>query len=134
MDLSEINKRNEAIADFMGYKYFPWNSPEHQLKGLGGYWAKKNASIHNPKLNILSTSKNKLEYHSNWSWIMSVVEKIESLDNGRYEIVIGKMDVIIYDWKETPEKNIVQVDKYEDETRLELLFEAVSDLCLELNP
>lgn len=120
MDQQEINKRNEAIADFMGYKYFPWNSPDHQLKGLGGYWAKKNAKIHHPKMNILSTAKNKLRYNYDWNWLADVFITISRTKGCTYIVTPGYCKVV----------TIHGSFRSTSETTLDACFIAVSDFCL----
>lgn len=39
-----------------------------------------------------------LQYHSSWDWLMPVVEKIESLDNGRFGFTVDPWQVMIEDY------------------------------------
>lgn len=63
---------NKLIAEFMLLK----------PTGKFGYWINEFKEYYQPF---------KLKYHSSWDWLMPVVEKIESLDNGagiRYKVCI----------------------------------------------
>lgn len=71
----EIIEGNKLIAEFMGaiitqcYSYI-----EDIQDGLEYYFSKENA----PE-DRLRYSSSGIKYHSSWDWLMSVVEKIESL-------------------------------------------------------
>lgn len=78
-----ITEGNKLIADFMGYEYIPFNSPEHNHPTgySNGYWIKKKGE----KFNIFYSNKSdyfpmaKLPYSNSWPHIMKVIERIESL-------------------------------------------------------
>jgi hypothetical protein len=93
MTTEETQKRNEAIALFMGVDY----SPHPYFIG----------------------------YHSSWDWLMPVVEKIEA--EGGIKITIQKNVCIIkkYGFLEV-RLAIEQIS----ETKIEAVFLAVSDYCL----
>jgi hypothetical protein len=148
MTNNEIINRNRAIAEFMGYKYFPWNSPEHQLKGLGGYWAKKNDKRHSLKINVLHCSSGKLQYNSSWSWLMPVVEKMEreiryndylgydrpigiSISEFHCSIILPNPDEG-FDYKEGWYNDEKFHTAQKGNTKIEAVFLAVSDYCLSL--
>lgn len=69
-------ENNKLIAEFMDTK---GSVDFHDGKGYGPiYWYK---GTHGGKTPY---KENELEYHKSWDWLMSVVEKIESLDLKEY--------------------------------------------------
>ena len=74
MTPEEIIEGNKLIARFMGYEYYPYSKGE-TLPG----WRKEKA---NRKIsgNYLVRTHRDLPYHRSYEHIMSVVEKIESMD------------------------------------------------------
>jgi hypothetical protein len=60
-------EQNKLIAEFMGYKFHK----NHILNDVKGVYKKKNY------MPMLPTD---FSYHSNWSWLMPVVEKIAKLE------------------------------------------------------
>ena len=66
-----IEEINEVIALFMGWTKSPYPNLPNKLY-------KDNFAIH--KRNLL--------YHSDWNWLMTVIEKIESLFNGGIQFYI----------------------------------------------
>ena len=44
-----------------------------------------------------------INYHSDWNWLMEVVEKIESLEIGRFKVEIYNTNCRIYDHEEFDE-------------------------------
>ena len=100
MTQEQIIERNDIIAKFMGLekskifvfdgstvpnmqKIDCWLIPPTQEQ-LNGHQSTKLADDSYHKGGIIL---NRLNYHSNWEWLMGVVEKIESLD---YEVAIHK--------------------------------------------
>lgn len=69
MEQSEINKRNEAIAKFMGLTF---NTTFEGL--LPNHWIDKNSEV------VGSYLDTTLKYNSSWDWLMPVVQKM--LENG----------------------------------------------------
>ena len=75
--METLIENNKLIAEFMGLK-----------------------EIYTPKLNIYEISKTEtcletdLAYHTDWNWLMPVVEKIQSMG---YWVDYTKGDVFIYD-------------------------------------
>jgi hypothetical protein len=74
MTPEEILEGNKLIAEFMGYGYHPHMEGE-TLPG----WRKEKA---HPKISgtYLARVHKDLAYHRSWEWLMTAVEKIESLD------------------------------------------------------
>jgi hypothetical protein len=112
MSQEEILKRNEAIAVFMGAKLkVPTNTkyaPCYQYFREDGLIYREKETQH-------------MEYKTNWSWLMPVVEKIES---GRNYIDIRKKEILL-----TVIDRPTQL--YEvGESKIEAVFLAVSDYCL----
>ena len=67
-------ENNKLIAEFMGLSY----CKKHLYEG----WYKNHE--HNHRL----CDFNGLKYHSDWNWLMKVVEKIESIEDGIYQVDI----------------------------------------------
>lgn len=65
------------------------------------------------------------DYHENWSRLMPVVEKIETLDSGRFEFRISTLGVDVYDYSTEDQAEIVTVPRYDKERKIELTHDAV---------
>lgn len=118
MEQSEINKRNEAIAVFMGGK------PKPEFNGWV-YWQ----FFDKEGLIRREVRGDKMEYHSSWNWLMPAVEEIES--NG-IMVTINCFpsetinSVLIY-------SELAPNDLYfesELPSKKEAIYIAVSDYCL----
>jgi len=72
MEEIEIIEGNKLIAEFMGHIY----------------------SIH-PEINEWEMKQ--LKYHKSWDWLMRVKEKIDSIDNNEYDVIIWRSDCHIND-------------------------------------
>ena len=96
----EIRENNKIIAKFMGYVYFPkienetmpgWRKP---LKKDAGF---KTLLQYNPKSmgvknQYLCRSHNDLKYYNSFDWLITAVEKVESLEcpiNGKFGVYIN---------------------------------------------
>jgi hypothetical protein len=130
MDQREINKRLEAIAKFMGGK---WDS-----LNVGG---EPCIRFRMPDMHItewFTDFENNVPYNSDWSLIMEVVEKIESMG---FEIDICKNTFLIMNSPEilkslepiTIEKLPLE-KRYESQikgsTKKDAAFIGISDFCL----
>jgi hypothetical protein len=114
MSREEINKRNMSIADFMGcHKY-----------------TSSHYNVNHMSMALVLFSD--LKYHSSWDWLMPVVEKIELSDSGRYLMDINRREVILWDYQDYPEINVLQIDCYDDEPKIDMVFMACSEFCLKL--
>lgn len=128
----DIQFRNEAIAIYMGYKFFAWNSPDNQLK-IGGYWAKANAKIHHLKVkdNVLQCNFRRLEYRDNMEWMIPVMQKIEK------EGCIVKFSLCIGAYCEVFKSNgtfkLSQKWSHESNDPKEAIFVAISNYCIDKN-
>lgn len=80
-------ENNKLIAEFMGYKYYPYNLAEKE-EGLKFGWMRPERRHSNvPFLSKSSKHKNRvlarkhkdLAYHISWSYLMPVVEKCTEL-------------------------------------------------------
>ena len=97
----ELLENNKLIAEFMGGKNFDKN----------GYF-----EIFIPEqVNNLETNKGWVtevlewtNYHKSWDWLMPVVEKIESIENYRFDFEIRQSLVEIYDKDE-------QIDVFQEQ-------------------
>ena len=94
--MNNIIENNKLIAEFMGYKYFPFNSKlkKKRFKWLG--WRKDKLSL--PKgctigkigeRYYLDRRHKDLKFHEDWDWLMPVVEKINKLEDGVEKISIS---------------------------------------------
>jgi ABC-type Fe3+/spermidine/putrescine transport system ATPase subunit len=144
----EISKRNESIANFMGYEnvtvgYYgeddetEWQRQNEEwmdkvgMEDIGNYWV-------NIKENRFYEVE-ELQYHSSWDWLMPVVQKIEA---SGFEIDICQNKCLIMnDVKNIPEpitkENLPYEKRYEGqssgETKIEAVFNCVSDYCINQN-
>ena len=78
MEAKEIIEGNRLIAEFDGWEILPNQGTkkiEHFIKN--GY-----------RLSI-----NDIYYHQYWDWIMPVVEKITSIDDGKFYIMISSVGI-----------------------------------------
>jgi hypothetical protein len=100
-------KENRLIAKFMGY------SQPHPEYPHTTYWYKEGEA----PLTILLFDKD-------WSWLMRVVDKIESLNDGAYDVNILKngTEIINYSAKIIVVNNIADID-YED--KIEHTYSAI---------
>ena len=102
----EILEGNKIIASFMGYKYFPFDETQRQWVGdkKDGMLLDQMNGWHRPSLGhykidgwYLCRNHNELRYHRDWSWLMTVVEKIRFLGAVDFVISIGGSVVISWD-------------------------------------
>lgn len=100
-----IEQKSEAIALFMECKFD------------GCYW-------HIPFLKMF---KKELEFDKSWEWVMAAVEKIESIDNGRWGVCIDVLNTTIHDYSDANAPTIIQTDIYPDngDTKLSITYAAV---------
>ncbi|MGO1820268.1 MAG: hypothetical protein ACTH0S_11365 [Senegalia sp. (in: firmicutes)] len=82
MKKSEIIKSNKLIAEFMGYKYIPYD-PDSKFKA--GWWKKgiiKEEQIREPSFRKIGKTKflcrrhPELRYYNSWDWLIPVLNKI----------------------------------------------------------
>ena len=73
-------KNNKSIADFMDYEKQTWS----YNSSVGYYTPFKKSSL----------LADKLKFHSNWKWLMEVVEKIEKLG---FQVIISNNRCAIKD-------------------------------------
>jgi hypothetical protein len=106
MTKEEITAGNKLIAGFMGYKYYPYESPEDPSQRPPKYkspfswgWIKGDPEIAGQQQKLpkkdhhwLCRSHRDLRYYNEWHLLMPVVEKIESL----WTEVDGHFGVYIY--------------------------------------
>ena len=75
-------ENNKLIAEFMG-----WEIIENQ----SDYWVDCNPKNEYAPLQLIN------EIFKDWNWLMEVVEKIESIENYRFDIESRQSVVSIYD-------------------------------------
>jgi hypothetical protein len=118
MSQEEILKRNEAIAVFMGAKLkVPTNTkyaPCYQYFREDGLIYREKETQH-------------MEYKTNWSWLMPVVEKIEK-DHGM-NISIESDYVTMFRFNDRS-GTVHDEGCFGGYTKIDAVFKVVSDFCL----
>jgi len=118
----ELIDKNILIAKFMGAAIEQWYpvSEVYKQTGLHAVFQKEDGYPGNEKHHSVAL----LKYHSSWEWLMSVVEKIESLDHGRFGFTMDPhgVEVILYKEDET---RIVEIVRDDMQPRKDLLYDAV---------
>lgn len=66
-----------------------------------------------------------LNYYTNWNHMMRVVQHISKIQRGRFGFTIDPWSIDIFDYRQNPEKRIVQVHVDKDEPLNETYFHAV---------
>lgn len=81
--MEKIEKNNKLIADFLGYNKYIWRGHTMYIFEDDNHRAEVD-----------------LHYHSDWNWLMGVIEKIESLpamkDNGNFFFEIHQDSVTVF--------------------------------------
>lgn len=67
---------------------------------------------------------NDIQYHSSWSWLMPVVEKIETIDNCSYFLHTDPWGIDIYEYFSGNEEIIVSIDK-DEKSKIDLYYSTV---------
>jgi hypothetical protein len=114
MEESEITRRNEAIARYMGWTL------------VDGWWKNHESFL------FLSWQ---LEFHSNWSWLMPCVEEIVAQAGLSYNILRDDFgDGVFYKCDFNPEHygSYIHGMRGFGKTMIEAVWMAVSDYCLSL--
>lgn len=79
-------KNNKLIAEFLGYNIWSWDNENFYItKGVA-----PNETNHNIK---------SLKFHYNWDWLMEVVDKIETIEDGSFDVVISQDIGAVYRWE-----------------------------------
>jgi hypothetical protein len=95
--MENIVEGNKKIAEFMGYKYYPHNTPDIDRRKIIPGWKshphasdmlKMNPINRIPRNAFLCRNHNQLIYNSDWNWIARVVDKIKK-EGHIFEIVIS---------------------------------------------
>jgi hypothetical protein len=101
MDYTENNK---IIAEFMGMK-------PHDINELDGFWTN---TIKSHKFDSVMN----LQFHSNWNWLMEVVEKIESLG---YDVFINTCVCRITD---VGQDILEDIETFNNENKIQAVYNA----------
>ena len=103
--MENILENNKLIADFMGVK-------QHRFDGL-------------------TKIEKVLKYHTDWNWLMAVVEKIETMSNNDQFYII-----VEYDNRDEFKGWIWRIDRFVktlkvNDNRIKTKIEATYNACLE---
>src|ERR1700709_861404 len=103
---------NRLIAEFMGRKFFAYkdnrsySEPFDKHADCVKFISDNNLIGYVPELGWeLKNGK----YHTDWDWLMPVVEKIQSIESGRFGFIVDPWSMEILDYKET-EARIVYME------------------------
>lgn len=88
MTNEEIIENNKLIATFMQLPFWEldkkrwFNTSPSEYGSQSGYWREAGKYYEDPlDYNLIrSVHESKLQYNTDWNWLMMVVEKIEALD------------------------------------------------------
>ena len=127
MTQEEILEYNKKCAEFLGYELITpqMRKRPEQWKG-NSYWEHKDkANVHTSK-KVLGRD-GYLSFHSDWNWIMEVVESIEKIDNVFVKIHTG--GVFIHPINDT--KNYIS--KQYNSSKKEAVIQAINQFLIWYN-
>ncbi len=108
-------KENMLLAEFLG-----WKEQTDQTERWFGSFRTEEGILHR------NTNKEPLLFHSDWNWLMLVVEKINTIEGGRFTFQIMSMDVEIHDYL----KGGLYIDFFSGNTP-DQLIKSVYEACVE---
>ena len=117
--MKTTKENNRLIAEFMGYEFKLVKNPTIDRDGVSHI--KDEATVIDGKLYF----DNNLRYHSSWDWLMPVVDKIESIDDGAFDINILKNGTQIFEYQADGKVIVDNVGMISFEDKIEHVFEAV---------
>ena len=124
MSEQEILEGNKLIAQFMGYKYIPFDETKPKNSPVGWWKDNRVGIINKIEKNYLCRKHTDLNYYSSWNWLMPVVEKIDDMKDVRVnDITIGVTSTIIYARSKT--NSFFKQQNHSGETRIERTYNAV---------
>ena len=88
-------ENNKLIAEFMGLKPKMESPDVYVFNDIPYFSVREN----NPE-DVMNAIVKYSKYDSDWNWLMSVVEKINTIDEDRFTVQIFSMDTYIYDSKD----------------------------------
>lgn len=154
MEQSEINRRNEAIALFMGYKYTYMSTED--LSDIGGlettckiyskiplkidycldpiHWKEDRDKfiLITVKGWDINPSMGELQYNSSWDWLMPVIEKISEIKYEDGSTMYPRTFGMINQEAGKVLFRFNRMGLYEGRTLIEAAFLATSDYCLSI--
>ena len=108
-------KENMLLAEFLG-----WKEQTDQTERWFGTFRTLDGIVHK------NTNLEPLLFHNDWNWIMLVVEKINTIEGGRFTFQIMSMDVEIHDYL----KGGLYIDFFSGNTP-DQLIKSVYEACVE---
>lgn len=123
MEASEITRRNEAIAKYMG-----WTLLQRNDDGNGDWWMTEEERSAMPDMS--GVYHGELPFNSDWRALMPVVEKMLSQSSS----IIGSMVGLVREQSGEFTVMLQGGNIGKEPTMIEAVFRAVSDYCLSLEP
>ena len=111
----KTTENNILIAEFLGEKKQPFNFPQHGTLRLNGEF----------KTEFFSEQ---LKFHSNWNWLMEVVEKIEKTTCSKlfFSFEIKKDSVsLFYSHIDDLEKQVEMYFEWGQKTKIDNTYKVV---------
>lgn len=106
-------ENNKLIAEFM---LLEKNDLSCKHSELIGYKKDENDIFRLPS---------QLKYHSDWNWLMGVVERIEFLDNGKFDVNLLKNGTQIFEYQAGGKVIIDNVGEISFDNKIEHVYQAV---------
>lgn len=104
MTKDQILNGNKLMAEYLGYKYYPYTEPYGKDRVVG--WVKPRSHPIMPEF-YLGRSHNDLDFNTNWNNLIRVVEKIER-DNNVVVSMVGD-NIAIHNYNKVFIKRLNQV-------------------------
>lgn len=104
--MKTIEEKNRIIAEFMGATFY--EDTKHWYDEEGGYMG---------ELNLL--------YDKEWSWLMDVVDKIETINDGAFDVNILKNGTQIFEYSANGRDIVDNVGRISYENKIEHTYQAI---------
>lgn len=116
MTQEEILEYNKRCAEFLG--------SELKNDGQYDYWTYEHLGFNPMKISGSAWISGNFEFHSDWNWIMEVVEAIE---NRGIVVLIGKNTCVI---EQTYGKTTIELPSIKKNSKKEAVVEAINQFLI----